>query len=153
MAFPWSPRPQPEPVINITVNIEDTRINEILWLVRRLSYQGDIAMADLTQLRAAVEENGSVTDSVEVLVNSILDQIDGATSQEEIDSLVAELRGNTGELSQLVVTNTPAEGGGGGDTGGGTPPVDPGDGGGGDGGVTGDVPPDDGTGGDDVMAV
>ena len=119
--------------IEITINIPpDPRIDRILRAVHRLTHQGEETMADLSELRSAVAENTSVTDSVEVLVRNLADQLEAAGSQEEIDAIVADLRNNSGDLSTLVTQNTPAEGGNGG--GGDVPPDD-----------GGDVPVDDGS--------
>jgi len=90
--------------------------------------QGDAIMADLTELTAEVQRNTAVDESARVLIERIADQIEGTNSQEEIDALVAELRGSTDVLVEAVLNGTPVEPGDG--------DVPPGDG---------DVPPvDDG---------
>lgn len=66
-------------------------------------------MADLTQLRAAVAADSTVTASVKTLLSQLADKVDelkdsveDPSAQEEIDALVQEIRSNTDGLAEAA---------------------------------------------------
>lgn len=102
-------------------------------------------MANLDQIRAEVEENGSVTQSAITLIGGLAQQIrDLSTDPAALQALADQLDSQNSALAAAVAANTPASDGGTGATGGGEPtPTDGGTGEPTDGG-TGE--PTDGTG-------
>jgi hypothetical protein len=67
-------------------------------------------MADLSELRSAVERDTSVTESAITLLNSLADQIrDAADDPAEVRAIADSINSNTDQLADAVATNTPAQ--------------------------------------------
>lgn len=99
---------QLQPVLDRIDQVE-AMITNLEVLMNLIITKGNIIVADLSALQAAVSENTDVAASVEALVQHLADQITAAaTDQAALDGLVAQLRANSSGIAASVVANTPA---------------------------------------------
>lgn len=92
------------------------RVEQLLLLVHQdlaidtlSAVQEDQIMTDLSTLVSEVQANGDAVDSAVVLLTRLADELEAAgTDQAAIDEVVSQLRGNSQELADAVVANTPA---------------------------------------------
>lgn len=69
-------------------------------------------MATINDLKAAVERNTSVDDSVLTMLTGLVQQLKDAQANNDpaaIDQLIAQLDANTQKMTDAVTANTPAE--------------------------------------------
>lgn len=130
--------------INIFVTDCTGDNKEVIRLLKELLAQGKATMAGLTELETAVQQESTVVDSVERLVNDLATQIRNANGdQAKINQILEKVTANKSRLAQAVVQNTDADTTGGGNAPDPTP-VDTNTGGGG---TDPTVVPEDTTGG------
>jgi hypothetical protein len=69
-------------------------------------------MATINDLKAAVERNTSVDDSVLTMLTGLVQQLKDAQANNDpaaIDQLIAQLDANTQKMTDAVTANTPHE--------------------------------------------
>lgn len=69
-------------------------------------------MATMNELRAAVERNTSVDDSVLAMLEGISQQLKDAQAQNDpaaFDEIIRQLDANTAKMTEAVSKNTPSE--------------------------------------------
>lgn len=91
------------------IHFED---DEVLSFLEKISKKVNKIMATMNDLRAAVERNTSVDDSVLALLAGISQQLKDAQAQNDpaaIDAVIAQLDANTQKMTDAVTANTPHE--------------------------------------------
>lgn len=91
------------------IHFED---DEVLSFLEKISKKVNKIMATMNDLRAAVERNTSVDDSVLALLSGISQQLKDAQAQNDpaaIDAVIAQLDANTQKMTDAVKANTPVE--------------------------------------------
>ena len=92
--------------------LED-KVDTVISLLRLTLKMEAHQMADLTELAAAVEQNGSVVDSAVALITDIADRLEAAAADDDpaaVQTLSDELRAKSAELAAAVEANTPGSG-------------------------------------------
>lgn len=95
--------------MDIHVYLHNTEITELL---KKILKKEDKIMATMQDLRAAVERNTSVDDSVIAMLQGISQQLKEANAQNDpqaIQDLISQLDANTQKMSDAVKANTVAE--------------------------------------------
>jgi len=91
------------------IHFED---DEVLSFLEKISKKVNKLMATMQDLRAAVERNTSVDDSVLTLLSGISQQLKDAQAQNDpqaIQDIINQLDANTQKMSDAVKANTKAE--------------------------------------------
>lgn len=92
---------------------ELVRVSELLFLILRklnkIDIQGEIIMADFTDVEAAVAADTDAVNSAITLLTSLADEVEATGGdQDKVTALAAEIRTNTATLASAVAANTPA---------------------------------------------
>lgn len=87
-------------------NVPDTALTDA---IAKLTAQGDMIMATLADLQAAVAAEDTVIDSAVTLLQGLSAQIAALTpNQAAIDALAADVAAKTQALADAITANTPA---------------------------------------------
>ena len=85
------------------------RLDRIEAMLQSLISQGTTLMTDLTQLKAAVDAEGTVVQGAVTLIEGLAAKIAALPpDQASIDALAAEVKGQSDALAAAVAANTPA---------------------------------------------
>lgn len=100
--------------INVNLRIisaPDTVLGELLSTVKALKTQGDLLMAKIDDLTAAVAAEKSVEDSAVALLNGLSAQLTAAlassTPNDAVQTVIDSINANATSLASAVTANTP----------------------------------------------
>ena len=97
--------------LHVHVDINgDPRTQEILQLLQQIKHKMEGITVSLDALTTAVTENTNASDSVIVLINGLVTQLQAALAGNNpaaVQALVDQIQGNTAELAKAVTDNTP----------------------------------------------
>lgn len=85
---------------------------DVVTQLKKLNKKVNILMANMNDLRSAVERNNSLEDSVLTMLQGISQQLKDAQAQNDpqaIQQVIDQLDANNQRMADAVAANTPAE--------------------------------------------
>lgn len=87
------------------------KLNQILWMLRRLTQGEALLMATIADVEAAVTENGDVVQSAITLLDQLTVKLNEALAANDpaaVQAVVDEISAQKEALATAVAANTPA---------------------------------------------